>query len=352
MNRQAADGFSGLLEWADPVIFDRLLEAYGAHDSAISRSSGGWRRLHSRVWRALIEGDLRPSRPARDDLVGALRAVRISTSTASPRPTRDVARTAGVVVDRFRRTPRVSMAIILRCSSSPAASPRRSAAGDGGVSARLYSRRAAVASDLALHDAGRTPALKAFHDLLASQHPVERPRPSVVRPGTERREIAEHRARDAGDVESQRLFDPHPDEFDEFRARGERRLPRDARSSRVGDEEARVESPRAAGRRDRAGEKIEAVQRREHAGRGEARPGPARAASRGEPRSVTPSARPVSSKVSRMAASASAARVIRASCAACAPAASPRRLRPAGRRCSCADPRARPRRRERRTCPA
>ena len=85
---------------------------------------------------------------------------------------------------------------------------------------------------------------------------------------------------------------------DALGAKGDRR--------RVGDEEARVVSTRPAGRRDRARDEVEAVERRRDAGRGEARPcacGRARCAA---PPSATPTARPVSSKVSRIAASASA----------------------------------------------
>ena len=56
MNANAADGYAGLLQWSDPIIFDRMLEAYGA---SVSDLKVVWRlaRLHARVWGAMIEGD-------------------------------------------------------------------------------------------------------------------------------------------------------------------------------------------------------------------------------------------------------------------------------------------------------
>ena len=52
MNSSASDGLSGLLEWSEPVIFDRLRDAYA---SRVSDAGIAWAlaRLHARVWRAL-----------------------------------------------------------------------------------------------------------------------------------------------------------------------------------------------------------------------------------------------------------------------------------------------------------
>jgi hypothetical protein len=57
MSSSAADGFSGLMEWSEPIIFDRLRDAYFdrlADYSLAVRLA----RSHARVWRALIEGDM------------------------------------------------------------------------------------------------------------------------------------------------------------------------------------------------------------------------------------------------------------------------------------------------------
>jgi hypothetical protein len=72
LNSEAADGLSGLLEWSEPVIYDRLLMAYR---SRLGDKAAIWKlaRLHCRVWRALIAGDMARFEIGRNDLVIALR---------------------------------------------------------------------------------------------------------------------------------------------------------------------------------------------------------------------------------------------------------------------------------------
>ena len=108
MNANAADGYSGLLEWADPIIFDRMLEAYGAETSDLKTA---WRlaRLHARVWRALIEGDLKVFEMRRGDLVEALRQEDLDLDRVAEADARTLRELLTVVVDRFHRMPRVSM---------------------------------------------------------------------------------------------------------------------------------------------------------------------------------------------------------------------------------------------------
>jgi hypothetical protein len=108
MNANAADGYTGLLEWADPLIFDRMLEAYGAR---VSDLKVVWRlaRLHARVWRSLIEGDFRAYETRRNDLVDALEQEDVETDTVAEADGRVLRELLTVVVDRFHRTPRVSM---------------------------------------------------------------------------------------------------------------------------------------------------------------------------------------------------------------------------------------------------
>jgi hypothetical protein len=108
MNANAADGYSGLLEWADPIIFDRMLEAYGAE---ISDLKVVWRlaRLHARVWRALIEGDLRGFDARRADLIEALAQEDLDLDRVADADARTLRELLSVVVDRFHRMPRISM---------------------------------------------------------------------------------------------------------------------------------------------------------------------------------------------------------------------------------------------------
>ena len=50
-----SEGFSGLKQWSEPVIYDRLVAAYYklVDDRELARSLT---RQHARVWRALIGG--------------------------------------------------------------------------------------------------------------------------------------------------------------------------------------------------------------------------------------------------------------------------------------------------------
>jgi hypothetical protein len=108
MQGNAADGFTGLLQWADPIIFDRMLEAYGAHVSDLKTV---WRlaRMHARVWRALIEGDLKGFEVKRAELVAALAEEDLDLDRVAEADARTLKELLTVVVDRFHRMPRVSM---------------------------------------------------------------------------------------------------------------------------------------------------------------------------------------------------------------------------------------------------
>ena len=108
MQSSAADGYSGLLEWSDPIIFDRMLEAYGAHSTDLKIV---WRlaRLHARVWRSLIEGDLRAFELRRRDLIEALAQEDLDLDRVAEADARTLRELLSVVVDRFHRMPRVSM---------------------------------------------------------------------------------------------------------------------------------------------------------------------------------------------------------------------------------------------------
>ncbi len=108
MNANAAEGYAGLMQWADPIIFDRMLEAYGAR---ISDLKIVWRlaRLHTRVWRALFEGDLRAFETRRSELVAALDAEDLDLDSVAEADARTLRELLTVVVDRFHRMPRVSI---------------------------------------------------------------------------------------------------------------------------------------------------------------------------------------------------------------------------------------------------
>jgi hypothetical protein len=71
MDSPVAEGLSGLMQWSEPVIFDRLRDAYGRRvgDPVMARQLA---RLHSRVWRALISGQTDSFETLRSELVQAL----------------------------------------------------------------------------------------------------------------------------------------------------------------------------------------------------------------------------------------------------------------------------------------
>ncbi len=108
MSTDSADGYSGLLEWAEPIIFDRMLEAYGEH---IDNLKIVWRlaRLHSRAWRALIEGDLNDFAVRRGELIVALASEDLDLDRVAEADARTLRELLAIVVDRFHRTPRMSM---------------------------------------------------------------------------------------------------------------------------------------------------------------------------------------------------------------------------------------------------
>jgi hypothetical protein len=66
-----SEGFAGLKQWSEPVIYDRLVAAYYQliSDRELARTLT---RLHARVWRALIGGDLAGFEELREALIGAL----------------------------------------------------------------------------------------------------------------------------------------------------------------------------------------------------------------------------------------------------------------------------------------
>ena len=107
MISSASDGLSGLLQWSAPVIFDRLCVAYAGR---LSESSASWRlaRLHSRVWRALISGEMENFDRLRSELVGELTAVGLSLDDLAEADAQTMSELLEIVIARFRRSPRLS----------------------------------------------------------------------------------------------------------------------------------------------------------------------------------------------------------------------------------------------------
>ena len=66
-----SEGFSGLMQWSEPIIYDRLVAAY-YNLIADREHARDLTRLHARVWRALIGGDMDAFEALRAALVGSL----------------------------------------------------------------------------------------------------------------------------------------------------------------------------------------------------------------------------------------------------------------------------------------
>jgi hypothetical protein len=105
---KSADGRRGLLEWAEPVIFDRLLVVYrrrlGEGDDALMMA-----RLHGRVWRALIAGDEPDFVRFRYQLIAALDRRGLDAVDLAQADAQTMAELLAIVLARFKRSERVAV---------------------------------------------------------------------------------------------------------------------------------------------------------------------------------------------------------------------------------------------------
>src|SRR5579872_204651 len=107
MNADAALGLSGFLEWSDPVIFDRLVEAYQAH---LGRGPDArkFARMHARSWRALIVGDMAKYDALRWDLVDALDEHPLDLEDLADADAQILVELTEVVMTRYQRSMRTA----------------------------------------------------------------------------------------------------------------------------------------------------------------------------------------------------------------------------------------------------
>ncbi|MGO9768304.1 MAG: hypothetical protein ACLPSW_01905 [Roseiarcus sp.] len=103
----AADALAGMLEWSEPVIFDRLYEAYAARvaDEALVWTLA---RRHRRVWRALISGDMGKFAAQRREFVVALERFGLDVDAVADGDARILAELNDIVAARFRRCGRLA----------------------------------------------------------------------------------------------------------------------------------------------------------------------------------------------------------------------------------------------------
>jgi hypothetical protein len=107
MDSPVAEGLSGLLQWSDPVIFDRLRDAYARRlsDPRICRRLA---RLHARVWRALISGDMAEFESLRGELVDALAGEGLDLDCLAEADEETLIELVEIIVARFHRSQRLA----------------------------------------------------------------------------------------------------------------------------------------------------------------------------------------------------------------------------------------------------
>jgi hypothetical protein len=104
-----SEGFSGLQQWSEPVIFDRLLAAYRSliSDNAVAHSLT---RLHARVWRALIRGDMAGFEELRETLIAALSDCYLTLDHLAEVDGEIMVELLEVVLSRYQRSQRTAKA--------------------------------------------------------------------------------------------------------------------------------------------------------------------------------------------------------------------------------------------------
>ena len=96
----------GLLEWSEPVIFDRLRHAYRQRvddDAGLLLT-----RLHCRAWRALIAGDMATFGKMRATLVFTLRNNGLEVDDLAEADSETMAELVEIVIARFQRSERIA----------------------------------------------------------------------------------------------------------------------------------------------------------------------------------------------------------------------------------------------------
>ena len=106
---EPSEGFSGLQQWSEPLIFDRLISVYHKllGDDAIAR---GLTRLHARVWRALINGDMSGFEALRETLVSALARCNLTLNHLAEVDAEIMTELLDVVIARYNRSHRTARA--------------------------------------------------------------------------------------------------------------------------------------------------------------------------------------------------------------------------------------------------
>jgi hypothetical protein len=109
LSADLSEGFSGLKQWSEPVIYDRLIAAYFKliSDRELARSLT---RLHARVWRALISGDMEGFEELREALVSELESCNLTLDHLAEVDGEIMIELLDVVMARYNRSHRTARA--------------------------------------------------------------------------------------------------------------------------------------------------------------------------------------------------------------------------------------------------
>jgi len=102
------EALSGLLEWADPIVFDSLRECYGFRLEETRAALLAHRQ--ARQWRALIAGDVARFEALRRDVAAALVAFDLDAGCALEADACVLAELYEIAMARFGRSPRSAQA--------------------------------------------------------------------------------------------------------------------------------------------------------------------------------------------------------------------------------------------------
>jgi hypothetical protein len=107
MESPISEGRSGLLEWSEPIICDRLRDAYSrkVYDPVAVWALA---RQHAKVWRALIAGQLPLFETLRGELVTTLDSHGLDLDCLADADAQTMTELLEIVIARFRRSRRVA----------------------------------------------------------------------------------------------------------------------------------------------------------------------------------------------------------------------------------------------------
>jgi hypothetical protein len=108
MDDPIAEGCRGLMEWSDPVIYDRLQAIY-SHRLRDPGEARNLASLHAKIWRALISGEYETFAQLREGLVGALHNVSLNLDDFAAADAEILVELLEIIVARFQRSQRTAV---------------------------------------------------------------------------------------------------------------------------------------------------------------------------------------------------------------------------------------------------